>query len=86
MIKNIVIMAYIACTLATALLSAFLWSYVRAGVPQAGTEIRRTSVMVWLYVPSLLLHSFLFALKAYRFVTSPKYLQRDTLLWRLLKE
>lgn len=85
-IRNIVIVAYIACTLATALLSGFLWPSVQAGVPRGGSEVARTSTMVWIYVPSLSLHSFLFALKVYRFVMSPNYLQRNTFLWRFLKE
>ncbi|KAH0834822.1 hypothetical protein J3R83DRAFT_10431 [Lanmaoa asiatica] len=81
-IRGIAVGAFIANTLATAALSGILWPYMRDGV----TEGARRSAMVWLYVPSLLFHSFLFVLKIYRFLTSPEHLQRDTLLWRFLKE
>ncbi|KAH0834819.1 hypothetical protein J3R83DRAFT_10428 [Lanmaoa asiatica] len=80
--RGIAVSAFIANTLATAVLSGVLWPYMLAGL----TGSARKSAVVWLYVPSLLFHSFLFALKVYRFLTSPKYLQRDTLLWRFLKE
>jgi hypothetical protein len=89
-VKGIAVGAYIVTALASSVLSGVLWPYVRAGIagiPQAGTEPPHTPmpVIAWLFVPSLLFHSLLFALKVYRFVMSPKYLQ-STFLWRFLKE
>ncbi|KAG8216456.1 hypothetical protein J3R82DRAFT_6563 [Butyriboletus roseoflavus] len=84
-IRDIVIVAYAASALATVVLSGILWSYVRAGILQGGMPVRESG-MVWIYVPSLALHSFVFGLKVYRFTMSPNYLQRNTFLWRFLKE
>ncbi|KAN0085886.1 hypothetical protein V8E55_007020 [Tylopilus felleus] len=85
-IRAIAIIAYIVSTLAAVVLSIVLWPDVRNGIPQVGRETPRSAVIAWLFVPSLLMHSLLFALKVYRFVTSPKYLQTDTFLWRFLRE
>ncbi|KAG9311743.1 hypothetical protein JVU11DRAFT_7986 [Chiua virens] len=85
-IRIVAIGAYIASTCTVAILSGFLWYFVQAEIPQGPTEPGRKTVIAWLYVPSLMLHSLLFGLKVYRFVTSPKYMQRDTFLWRFLTE
>lgn len=85
-IRMIAVVAFVTNTLATTLLSGFLWSSVRAAMPQNGLNAVRTPVIAWLYVPSLLFHSLLFALKVYRFVMSPKNIKRDSFLWLFLKE
>ncbi|KAF8551748.1 hypothetical protein OG21DRAFT_1498889 [Imleria badia] len=85
-IRGIAIIAYITSTLASSVLAGILLPHIREGIPQLGTKPARTSIIAWLYVPSLLFHSLLFALKVYRFVASPKYLQTDTFLWRFLRE
>ena len=86
-IRSIAVMAYIITTLASAVLSGVLWPYVRlAGMAPPGTEPPRTPMFAWLFVPSLLFHSLLFALKVYRLVMSPKHLRRGAFLWRFLKE
>ncbi|KAI9460759.1 hypothetical protein HD554DRAFT_2028475, partial [Boletus coccyginus] len=84
-IKSIAVNAYIVCTLATLVLSGVLWPDLRVEI--TGTEPGpRISIIAWLFVPSLFFHSLSFGLKIHRFVTSPKYLRRDTFLWRFLKE
>lgn len=85
-IRGIAVGAYITSTLTSAVLAGILLPRVREGIPRLGTVPPRTPIIAWLYVPSLLFHSLLFALKVYRFVTSPKYLQTDTFLWRFLRE
>ncbi|KAF9226340.1 hypothetical protein BS17DRAFT_698543 [Gyrodon lividus] len=86
MIKSFAIMAFATSTIATVLLAGFLWKYVKGELSQGGTPGVPTSVVAWIYAPALAIHSILFLLKVYRFVTSPACLQRNTLLWRFVKE
>ncbi|KAH7884354.1 hypothetical protein F5I97DRAFT_1442325 [Phlebopus sp. FC_14] len=77
------------CISGTYISAGVLWHKIKGQV-LALESIKNTndhsSVFVWLFVPSLVLHSVLFALKVCRFITSPTYLQTDTLLWRFMKE
>ncbi|KAG9311741.1 hypothetical protein JVU11DRAFT_7984 [Chiua virens] len=83
-IRALVVTAFLASTVATGILTGTLWEFLEKVVQNIQSD--RTSVIAWFYVPSLFLHSFLFALKVYRFMMTPKYLRKDTLLWRFLKE
>ncbi|KAF9218966.1 hypothetical protein BS17DRAFT_471032 [Gyrodon lividus] len=69
-------------TVVNALIVAMLWKDIRNWVFDPFTP----STIVWVYVPSLFIHTTLFMLKVYRFVTSSVRTQTDTLLWRFVKE
>ena len=44
------------------------------------------SVISALYTPLLVLNIILFVLKVYLLATSPAYMERDTFVWRFVKE
>ncbi|KIJ65641.1 hypothetical protein HYDPIDRAFT_27637 [Hydnomerulius pinastri MD-312] len=84
-VRSFAVTAFALTTLADFLVVGLLWSKVKSEIldPSATSA---SPVLAWVYVPSLFIHSTLFGLKVYRFVTSPTRMQTDTLLWRFMKE
>lgn len=79
---------FVICLIASIVLVVFDWPNVRVEVLDPGF-VPESSEIAWVYVPSLIIHSALFALKVYRFAMSsgrPRELQMDTFLWRFIKE
>ncbi|KAF9226337.1 hypothetical protein BS17DRAFT_777078 [Gyrodon lividus] len=86
-IKYFAASAFMMSVTASCLLSGFLWKQVREQFLNTGTPVvHPSSQLAWLYVPGLAIHSILLALKIYRFTISSAHMQRNSLLWRLVKE
>lgn len=83
-------MAYVLCTIATCVLIGISESYVYTDIRKGGIRILNiydgASVMTATFVPSLVLHIFLFMLKVYLLATVPAYMRTDTVFWRFIKE
>jgi len=60
-------------------------SYIYTGIRNQNPE-NGAFVIAALYIPFLVLDTFLFALKVYLLATSPAYMERDRFVWRFLKE
>jgi hypothetical protein len=78
-------MVLIICTAGTAITSGFKFSAVRSVVEFSNTLTAQDKIFV-IYLPSLIVHTVMFLLKAYRFRISPKALQRHGIIHRFLKE
>jgi len=73
-----------ASAVTTLFLSMMLWktNHFNALHP----FVRSSPMIALVYVPSLVIHTILFALTVYRFFTSSAKMQTDSFLWRFLKE
>ncbi|KAF8141591.1 hypothetical protein EV363DRAFT_1150048 [Boletus edulis] len=83
-IKIFAVALLVATAIANTLLLALQWNSIQYGLSHP--QISTSSSFAWVYVPSLLSHTILFALKVYRFLTSPARMQSDSLLWGFVKE
>ncbi|KAH7913806.1 hypothetical protein BJ138DRAFT_1001559 [Hygrophoropsis aurantiaca] len=76
---------YASCTIGTGLAGILLYTTISNELQDVDME--RSPSLVWIiFLPSLIIHSVLFALKIYRFLNSSSYLQNGTLLHRFMKE
>ena len=76
--------AYVLCTTATGVLIGLSENYIHADLKNQSQD--GASVIGALYIPLLVLNTFLFVLKIYLLATSPAYMERDTFIWRFMKE
>ncbi|KAI9464227.1 hypothetical protein HD554DRAFT_1284736 [Boletus coccyginus] len=83
-IKTFAVVLLIATTVASILLAAFQYDTMQ--FETLHLELSSSGALAWLYVPPLVIHSVLFALKVYRFLTSSVRMQTDSLLWGFVKE
>ncbi|KAF8841992.1 hypothetical protein BDN67DRAFT_1010120 [Paxillus ammoniavirescens] len=80
--------AFVICAAASCSLSASMWEDMKGQIPGPTTTTlpAPSAKIAWIFVPALVIHSTLLALQIYRFVRSSNYMQRESLLWRFLKE
>jgi len=83
-IKTFAVVLLVATTVASILLVAFQYNTMEFEVLHP--ELSSSGSLAWLYVPPLVIHSVLFALKVFRFLTSSVRTQTDSLLWGFVKE
>ena len=74
----------IAATVANFLLVAIQYNIIQYEVLHP--QLSSSSSLAWVYVPSLIIHTVLFALKVYRFLTRSVKMETDSLLWGFVKE
>ncbi|KAF8556007.1 hypothetical protein OG21DRAFT_1409977, partial [Imleria badia] len=82
-VKIFAVFLPIATFVTSALLVALQWNSIQSTL--LNPPLSAASSFAWAYVPSLVFHSVLFALKVYRFLTSSVRMKTDTLLWGLHK-
>jgi len=83
-VKIFVVALLFASTISTVLLLVMMQGMIRFSFLNPLVPLPSTTA--WLYAPSLAIHTILFALKVYRFLTSSAKMQADSFLWRFLKE
>ncbi|KIJ58136.1 hypothetical protein HYDPIDRAFT_171390 [Hydnomerulius pinastri MD-312] len=83
-IRWFAIATFALCCVGDGLLCGLIWKDVRHDADNPWLKMSPT--VAWIFVPSLIIHSILFALKVYRFSTSPTHVQTNTLLRRVVKE
>ncbi|KIK99665.1 hypothetical protein PAXRUDRAFT_822520 [Paxillus rubicundulus Ve08.2h10] len=76
---------FVICAAASCSLSAVMWKDMEKQIP-GSTLPNPSSKLAWIFAPGLVIHSTLLALQIYRFVRSSNPMQRESLLWRFLKE
>ncbi|KAG9313004.1 hypothetical protein JVU11DRAFT_6442 [Chiua virens] len=83
-VKILAVALMLSTATASALISASHWTVIRA---ESLNPLAPTSrALAWIYVPSLVIHSVLFGLKVFRFLSSSVRNQSDSLLWGFVKE
>ncbi|KAF9226342.1 hypothetical protein BS17DRAFT_541916 [Gyrodon lividus] len=89
-IRVFALTVFIMTTIAAVIIAAKLWPRMQKELQALSsgdvTGLSNLPPVWYFYVPSLIIHSTLFALKVYRFAISPSSMQTETLLWRFLKE
>ena len=75
---------FVLCVIATGVLVGLAESYIHADMHNRSQD--GASVIGAIFIPLLVLNTFLFVLKVYLLATSPAYMERDTFVWRFMKE
>lgn len=84
MVRAFAVALLIAATVANFLLVAIQYNIIQYEVLHP--QLSSLSSLAWVYVPSLIIHTVLFALKVYRFLTRSVKMETDSLLWGFVKE
>ncbi|KIJ14539.1 hypothetical protein PAXINDRAFT_78996, partial [Paxillus involutus ATCC 200175] len=85
-VQYFAISAFVICATASCSLSAIMWEDVKTQIPGQTPIPTPSPKLAWIFAPGLIIHSTLLVLQIYRFVRSSNHMQRESLLWRFLKE
>lgn len=85
LIRRFAASLYVVCTYSTWVLTGILFKRVFQEM-QHPNLVKSPSIFAILFVPGFVIHTVLFALKVYRYMTSDRFQRRSSLLAGFLKE